>query len=133
MGVIRITVTSTSLVEPARELGQPAASPRTTVETLTEVLRGPPGPSNYEVAVANGFQGTEAAWLASLRVSAGGYEFTQELPAAVWTVPHNLNTRPVVVVVDHLGHQVMADVDYLDANTVQVTHAIALTGAVYCK
>ena len=50
------------VVEIIREI---SASP---VETITETLgtQGDPGLSAYQVAVANGFVGNEAAWLASL-------------------------------------------------------------------
>ncbi len=43
------------------------------IANCADVLQGPPGPSAYEVAVANGFEGDEAAWLASL-VGASGME-----------------------------------------------------------
>lgn len=58
---------------------------------------------------------------------------TQGEPAAVWTVPHNLNARPSVTVVDHLGRQVFPDVAYIDDNIVQITHASTITGFVYCN
>lgn len=35
-------------------------------------IMGPPGKSAYQVALANGFVGTEAEWLASLQGEAGG-------------------------------------------------------------
>ena len=42
--------------------------------TVTLVIDGPPGPpgsSAYDIAVAQGFVGTESQWLASLRVGVG--------------------------------------------------------------
>lgn len=66
---------------------------------------------------------------------AGGatYTYTQATASAVWTVPHNLGRYPSVVVADHLGNVVIADVAYLDENTIRVTHATPLTGVAYCN
>lgn len=61
------------------------------------------------------------------------YTHTQAIPAAVWTVPHNLGRRPSVTVADHLGNVVHADVAYLDNDLVQVTHGSAITGFAYCN
>lgn len=61
------------------------------------------------------------------------YTHTQAIPAAVWTVPHNLGRRPSVTVADHLGNVVHADVTYLDNDLVQVTHGTAITGFAYCN
>lgn len=61
------------------------------------------------------------------------YTHTQSSPAAVWTVAHNLNLKPAVMVVDHLDRQVFADVEWIDSNTVRVTHGENITGSVYCN
>lgn len=50
------------------------------------------------------------------------FEWTQDIPLAVWTVPHNLGRFPSVTVVDHLGNRVEPDVTYIDQNIVQITH-----------
>lgn len=66
---------------------------------------------------------------------AGGatYTHTQTIPAAVWTVAHNLSRRPSVSVTDHLGNLLVADVLYVDADIVQVTHGTPYIGFAYCN
>lgn len=61
------------------------------------------------------------------------YTHTQSSPAAVWTVAHNLNLKPAVMVVDHLDRQIFADVEWIDSNTLRVTHGQAIIGSVYCN
>lgn len=65
--------------------------------------------------------------------SANSYTHTQSIAAAIWTVAHNLARRPSITVVDNLDRRIEPDVAYLDANTVQITHASALIGKVYCN
>lgn len=61
------------------EIIQPAGPPG-----ADSTQPGPPGPSAYEVAVENGFVGTEAAWLASLQGADGdpGNDSTVPGPSA---------------------------------------------------
>lgn len=61
------------------------------------------------------------------------FTHTQSSPAAVWTVAHNLNSKPSVMVVDDLDRQIFADVEWLDTNTVRVTHGSSIIGSVYCN
>lgn len=61
------------------------------------------------------------------------YTHIQNIAAAIWTVAHNLNTRPKVTVCDHLDRVIEPDIEYIDANIVRITHASAITGFVYCN
>lgn len=61
------------------------------------------------------------------------FVYTQSTPSPVWTVPHNLNKRPSVTTVDHLGAQIFGDLVYIDDNIVQVVHGSPITGTVYCN
>ena len=65
--------------------------------------------------------------------SFASYTHTQASALAVWTVPHNLNRKPGVTVVDNLDQRIEPDVAYVDMNTVRVSHGTALTGKVYCN
>lgn len=93
---------------------------------------GVDGLSAYEIAVANGFVGTEQEWLDSL--AAGGTvsaSHTQSTPAAEWgPISHGLSYRPAVTVLDASGVEVIAEVDYPSASTVTVRHNTARTGSV---
>lgn len=69
-----------------------------------------------------------------IKIPVGGnvtFTWNQNLALAVWTIPHNLNRFPSVTVVDTLGNRVESDVQYLDANMVQVNHGSALAGRAY--
>lgn len=59
------------------------------------------------------------------------YRHQQMLPAAVWTVVHGLDKYPAVSIADSAGTIVVGDVDYLDANTVQLTFVAAFSGEAY--
>jgi len=98
---------------------------------------GPPGPaglSAYEVAVQNGFIGTEEEWLASL--SSGGVRpyttWDQTTPATEWVVVHNLGYNPGgVAVVNSANEKVWAPFRYVDNNTLIITMSAAMSGTVH--
>lgn len=92
---------------------------------------GPTGLSAYEVALLEGFVGTEQEWLDSLvgpqgapgeAGQPGGY-YQHDFQAAdfvdgVLTVVHNLGYRPGgIFVEDSLGNDVEGTVDHVDATT----------------
>ncbi|HRY32123.1 MAG TPA: hypothetical protein P5531_04055 [Bacteroidales bacterium] len=56
------------------------------------------------------------------------YRHTQALPAAVWTVTHNLGKRPSVTVTDTAGTQVEGQVDYVNSNTLTITFSAPFSG-----
>lgn len=59
--------------------------------------------------------------------------FEQTTPLGTWTVAHNLGRHPSVTVTDHLGSVLLTDVQYVDANTVQINHSVPMIGKVYCN
>ena len=63
--------------------------------------------------------------------SSATYTWTQSLPLAIWTIPHNTGRYPTVVVVNAAGIVVTPDIRYIDDNIVRVTHSTALTGKAY--
>lgn len=101
------------------------------------LFQGPPGPagkSAYQIAVDNGFSGTEAQWLASL--ATGGvlpsYQHNQSSPASVWTIHHNLGFFPGgVMTVDSSGKEFKAEITHIDQNTVQVSMTAQQSGSAY--
>ena len=48
------------------------------------------------------------------------YVFTQAFSTTEWNITHNLNKYPSVVIVDSDLNQVIADVQYIDLNTVKI-------------
>ena len=61
------------------------------------------------------------------------YVHAQTVPATVWNVNHNLNTKCAVQVVDSSGNQIVAQIDWIDNNNVQVSFNIPAAGFVYCN
>ncbi|MFI8384810.1 hypothetical protein [Pseudomonas sp. NPDC079086] len=61
------------------------------------------------------------------------FQFEQEDPLAVWTVPHNLQRRPSVMVTDLAGNAVISDIRYIDDNIIQITHGRPVSGFAYCN
>lgn len=96
---------------------------------------GPEGISAYDVAVNNGFVGTEAAWLASLigatGTSGGSYTFTQAVPASTWNVTHSLGYFPNVSVVDSANSVVIGGIQHIDSNNLTLTFSAAFSGKAY--
>lgn len=58
------------------------------------------------------------------------YRFDQAVAATVWSITHNLGQYPAVSVTVG-GVEVDADVQYLDANRVQIAFTVAVTGSAY--
>lgn len=59
------------------------------------------------------------------------YIHEQGVASAVWTVQHNLNKYPSVTVVDSSENVIIADVEYVDVNTVKITMNGASKGRAY--
>lgn len=56
------------------------------------------------------------------------YIHTQNSPATVWTITHNLNSYPSVTVIDSAGTVVFGGVEYLTANQIRLTFSAAFSG-----
>lgn len=59
------------------------------------------------------------------------YIHTQDVVSDIWTVQHNLNKMPSVVVVDSGGSAVEGDIQYIDNNSVVLTFSGAFSGKAY--
>jgi hypothetical protein len=59
------------------------------------------------------------------------FVFVQDVASAIWTINHNLDRFPQVTIVDGAGSVVMADVVYLNENSVRVTFGAAFVGRAY--
>ncbi len=102
---------------------------------ITEINNNPPIPDN------SGFwkiwnSTTHQYELSDIKLpEAGGndksFEFTQNTPAKVWVIQHNLYKRPSVTVVDSGENEIIGDVEYIDLNTVKLTFEYAFSGKAY--
>lgn len=103
--------------------------------------QGPAGLSAYEIAVLNGFVGTETDWLASLQGEAGpqgdssavSVEFVQNTPSDVWVINHFLHFRPNINVVDNNGEVVYCQIVHNSKIQAVVTFAQPTTGVATCS
>lgn len=98
---------------------QLAAPTFTVVSMLPTGPRGPEGPEGPEgPAGPPGEVG-------------GAYTHSQGATATTWTIVHNLGYRPNVQPVDTLDRWMVGDVQHVDANTLTVTFAVAVSGKAY--
>lgn len=92
---------------------------------------GPTGQSAYQAAVAAGFVGTEAEWLASLTGGDKEYTHDQGLASSVWVITHNLGKYPTVFVVDSAGDEVEGAITHVSTAQLTVTFSAAFSGSAY--
>jgi len=59
------------------------------------------------------------------------YAHTQDVPAAVWEITHDLGYQPAVTVVDSSNREVIGDVEYLDVDHLRVTFSAAFGGQAF--
>lgn len=93
------------------------------------------GASAYEIAVANGFVGTEAEWLESLKGSGGTgssaaktYIYRQNTPSDNWQITHNLGSIPSVEVFNNLNQEIEGDVIHPDQFTTTIRFSLPVAG-----
>lgn len=69
----------------------------------------------------------------ALWLEQAGVTFVQATPAASWPIAHGLGHYPQVTIVDNAGNRMIADLAYVDVNTITVTHAAPLAGSAYLQ
>lgn len=94
----------------------------TTVIEVDEGVVGPPGPAG---------PAGPAGEPGSAGVGSGYYVHTQAVSSAVWTIVHNLGYFPAVSVVDTANTTVIGSIQYLDANSIQVSFSAPFSGTAY--
>lgn len=107
---------------------------------------GPPGPrglkgdqgdqgvqglSAYQLAVANGFTGTEDEWLSTIVHSS--YRHVQSVATDEWVVHHGLGFIPNVTVVDSSGRTVIGAIEHIDENELVVRFNAPFGGTIHCS
>lgn len=110
----------------------------------TSVLSGIGAPSSglgrngdHYIDTSNGyFYGPKAngVWPGTPSFSLGAnlrYIHTQAVASTTWTITHNLNTKPNVVILDSAGTHVFGDVTYSSDNQVILSFSAAFSGAAY--
>jgi len=93
--------------------------------------RGLQGFSAYDIAVLEGFNGTESQWLDTLTGDKNySVDFTM---SSTVSILHNLNKYPSVTVFDSAGDEVEGSVSYNNLNSVTVTFSAPFSGKVICN
>lgn len=59
------------------------------------------------------------------------YTYEQIIPAATWTIQHNLEKYPSVTVVDSADSVVMGDVQYTSLNEIKITFSVPFSGKAF--
>jgi len=90
------------------------------------------GKSAYEIAISDGFIGTESQWLNSLVANDANFTYPFTTVSTV-SVTHNLNKQPAVTVIDSAGDEVIGDVNYVSNNVVVVSFTSAFSGIIICN
>jgi hypothetical protein len=67
----------------------------------------------------------------SLPVNDKYFYHEQSIPSDIWTITHNLNKHPAVIVVDSADNVVIGDVTYLSLNAVKIIFIGAFSGKAY--
>lgn len=101
-----------------------------TIQVDVNTNQGAAGLTAYQIALNNGFSGTESEWLSSLEGDDGAPIFihTQNVPSTVWTINHNLGSFPNVYVLDTAGDECEGDVDNPTVNQTVITFSAAFAG-----
>ncbi len=101
-------------------------------DIIVTAQQGEPGADAYQIAVANGFIGDEAQWLASLSGSGSGagafYEHQQALASTTWTINHNFGRKASISLFTVGGVVVMGQITNINNNQSVASFATAIAG-----
>jgi hypothetical protein len=82
---------------------------------------GLPGKSAYQIAVDNGFIGSESDWLLSLQGSRPiSYKHVQNIFSFVWLISHNLGFEPNVSCFDTSGNECIGLITHINNNNISI-------------
>lgn len=78
-----------------------------------------------------GIQGPSGSGSGSFNVSLVSFTYEQMITSNVWSIVHNLNFRPNVLVMDYGQNNIECDIAYVDANSLTLTFSAAVSGYAY--
>lgn len=92
------------------------------------------GASAYDIAVANGFVGTEQQWLDSLKATDNNFIWNQSVATSTWNIPYNSSYGiPIVTILDSTGREVFCNISYPSAGQIVVQASAAFAGVALVK
>ncbi len=83
------------------------------------------------VMIGEGLEIADDGTLSATVVGDKTFVFNQMSASEIWEIEHNLDKHPSVTIVDSAGTVVTGDVNYIDANNIQVTFIGAFSGTAY--
>lgn len=102
------------------------------VNTLGRGPKGERGLSAYEIWLSEGNIGTVEDFLNSLVPKGQAtYVYNQVTMSKVWVINHNLARMPNVTIADTSGNVVLADIIYIDENTIEISFGEEAIGTAY--
>lgn len=101
--------------------------PQNNLISLDTSVFDPSGAASAALVVAESYTDTKTA------NQAVKYTFNQVSSTATWSITHNLNTNPSVVIVDSAGREVFGDIYYDSLNTLRVVFATPFSGTAYLR
>lgn len=110
---------------------EPDCHPVEAITGLTDEISGINEAIDAEASERQSEDNNLQTQINEIRTLAVGYVHEQGVASAVWTVQHNLNKYPSVTVVDSAENEIIAEVEYLDKNSVQITMTGASKGRAY--
>ena len=85
----------------------------------------------YNIYSLNKFDGYILCSSVEEPIQAQEYVYEQAEPSSEWTINHNLNTHPTVIIVDSSGNVVDGDINYANRNTVVLNFTAPFSGVAY--
>ena len=76
---------------------------------------------NYDIKLYQFVGGLGDENFKELPLGDKNYRFTQDMPAKIWYVSHNLNKNPSVTITDTAGSVFVGYIDYTDKNNLVIT------------
>ena len=76
---------------------------------------------------------TKDAWLDVALADSADKDYThqQVAPSNVWTIEHNLNKKPSVIVMDSANTEILGSINYVDNNNLTITFSAGFSGEAY--
>lgn len=102
---------------------------RTISEVVEDILNNHVGAGDGEHSLAtrekSGFMSAQD------KVSVQGYTHVQSEENSTWTINHNLNKFPSILIFDGESNEIIGDITYLDQNSLSITFSTPVSGTAY--
>ncbi len=112
-----------AIVDPATGLPLAAVSAGSTAQTGSSAVTTSAAVTQSTTSTASTGTGSTSTALT--------YNYPQQVAESVWSIQHNLNSYPAIVVIDTAGDYVEGSINYDSLNHVTITFSVPLSGIAY--